>query len=118
VLPGDSTPKWKWKLFPNRPGGFESRVSEPIHSKALFRIVVAFSGGKPVEVFNLQEDWLRPGGLAATASAGASLKVAVAKNHCGLDFDSADWPESFAVAYEEFVNDPEGSSEHFDWIEP
>jgi hypothetical protein len=30
--------------------------------------------------------------------------------------DDDEWPESVAAAYEEFVDDPEMSDEHFEWI--
>jgi hypothetical protein len=76
----------------------------------------AFSSGRPAEIFDVQEDWLRPESLTATANTGFALKVAVAKNDFGLDLDDDEWPESVAAAYEEFVDDPEMSDEHFEWI--
>lgn len=91
-------------------------MAEPIQNKALFRFVFAFSGGRPVEVFDVHEDWLRPATLTATANAGAGLRVAVARNNFGQDLDDDAWPESVSAAYEEFVNDPEMSDEHFEWI--
>ena len=91
-------------------------MPEPIQNKALFRCIFAFSGGRPAEVLDVEEDWLRPGTLAATANTGVVLKVAVARNNFGLDFDADEWPECLAVAYEEFVNNPEMSVEDFDWI--
>ena len=93
-------------------------MPEPTQNKALFRFVFAFSGGQPVAVFDLEEDWLRPGAVTGSTNTGAALKVAVAKSNFGLDFDDDEWPESFAAAYEEFVNDPQASTEHFDWIKP
>jgi len=92
-------------------------MPEPVHNKALFRFIFAFSSGKPAVVFDLEEDWLRPGSLRATANNRAVLRVAVARNDFGLDFGDDEWPESMAAAYEEFVSDPEISEERFDWIE-
>lgn len=90
-------------------------MPESTQYKALFRFVFAFSGGRPAEVFDVQDDWLRPKTLTAT-NVGASLRVAVVRNSFELDFEDDTWPESVSAAYEEFVNDPEMSDERFEWI--
>jgi hypothetical protein len=79
--------------------------------------VFAYSDGQPVAVFDVEEAHpLRDRTLRASASTGVSMKVAVVRGDCELDFDETEWPELLATAYEMFVDDPEVANDCFQWV--
>jgi len=89
----------------------------PRPTKALFRCVFAYSGGQPVEVFDVQDNHLQwDETLMASANSASTLKVAVAGDISEPDFDSIEWAEMLATAYEMFVDDPGAANDNFQWV--
>lgn len=90
---------------------------DPKQTKALFRCVFAYSDGQPVEVFDVQENHLEwDETLTASVNTAVTLKVAVAGEVLEPDFDSSEWAEMLATAYEMFVDDPGAANDHFQWV--
>lgn len=89
----------------------------PEQTKALFRCLFAFSNGRPVDVFDLEEiSELGEKILVATATNGTPLKVAVVGDTSALDFDATEWPELLAAAYDMFVINGKAAGDHIEWV--
>lgn len=85
--------------------------------KALFRCLLAYSDGHPVDVFELEENRLQGAeALTAIANSEAALRVAVVRGLSGSDFDATEWPELLAAAYEMFMMDRELSGDQIEWV--
>ncbi len=94
-------------------------MSDKKQTKALFRCLLAYSDGRLVRTFDLEADLARRDkGLKAVAHDGTAMTVAVAKsaeNSCD-DPSDAPKPESFAAAYEMFINDGELCANDIEWV--
>ena len=85
-------------------------------TKALFRCLLAYSDGRLVRAFDLEEDLPRHGrGVRAIAHEGAALTVAIARS-AGDPYSDAPKPELLAAAYEMFINDGDLSAGEVDWV--
>jgi hypothetical protein len=80
----------------------EVDMAEP--SKALFRCLLAFSNGRPVASFEVNEDQ-PPGTLCATRNSEVAVKVAYVRASCSAYFEPCECPGSLTEAYEIFVRD-------------
>ena len=85
-------------------------------TKALFRYVLAYSGGRQVPVFHLEQDLMRDDlGVKAIAISGAALTVAVVKS-ADNPYSDVPKPELLAAAYEIFINDGDLDSDEIEWV--
>ena len=95
-------------------------MSDKKQTKALFRCVLAYSDGRLVRTFDLEADLAHhDNGLKATAHDGTAMTVAVAKsveNPYDDPYSETLKPESFAAAYEMFINDGDLCADDIEWV--
>jgi hypothetical protein len=95
-------------------------MSNKKQTKALFRCVLAYSDGRLVRTFDLEEDLARHDrSLKAIAHDGTAMTVAIAKsaeNPYDDLYSDAPKPESFAAAYEMFINDGDLCADDIEWV--
>ena len=91
-------------------------MSDKTQTKALFRCVLAYSDGRLVRAFDLEADLAcHDRCVKAIAHEGTTLTVAVARS-AGDPYCGTPKPESFAAAYEMFINEGDLFDDNIEWV--
>jgi len=91
-------------------------MSGHVQTKALFRCLWAYSNGRAVVSYELEEYGLRGNKkVCANRDAEVTLKVAVIRGSSLANDDPSGRPELLGEAYERFVDDGEESA-NIEWV--
>jgi len=78
-------------------------------NKALFRCLLVFSNGRPVDSFEVKDDQ-GPESFRATRNSEVAVKVAFVRQRSSPYFEPCECPRSLSAAYEIFVSNGAKSS--------
>jgi len=85
-------------------------------TKALFRCLWAYSNGRPVVSYELEEYGLRANKkVCAIRDTEVTLRVAVIRGSSLSNDDASDRPELLGEAYERYIDDGEESA-NIEWV--